>query len=101
LTAKRLVQNFRGLNAASRNVTKSLRLIRESFLFSGAAAFCAVTHSMRIFITEPFIAITSNLRPYIGSLRDLGANSTLDGQFVFEKFLHIFTCLNLHFIENC
>jgi len=66
-------------------------------LFSGAAALCAVTHSMRIFIAEPFIAITSNLRPYIGTLRDLGANSTLDGQFVFEKFLHIFTGLTTSF----
>jgi len=46
---------------------------------------------MRIFITESFIVISSNLRPYIGTLRDLGANSTLDGQFVVEKFRHIFT----------
>ena len=91
LAAGRLAQNFWGLNAASRNVMKSLRLIRESFLFRSAAALCAVTHSMRIFITESFIVISSNLRPYIGTLRDLGANSTLDGLFVVEKFLHIFT----------
>jgi len=35
--------------------------------------------------------------PNIGILRDLGANSTLDGQFVVEKFLHIFTGLTASF----
>jgi len=35
--------------------------------------------------------------PNIGILRDLGANSTLDGQFVVEKFLHIFTGLTTSF----
>jgi len=35
--------------------------------------------------------------PNIGTLRDLGANSTLDGQFVVEKFLHIFTGLTTSF----
>jgi len=52
---------------------------------------------MRIFITESFIVISSNLMPNIGILRDLGANSTLDGQFVVEKFLHIFTGLTTSF----
>ena len=66
LAAGRLAQNFWGLNAASRNVTKSLRLIRESFLFSGAAALCAVMHSMHIFKTESFIVISSNLMLNIG-----------------------------------
>jgi len=28
---------------------------------------------------------------YEKTLRDLGANSTLDGQLVVDKFLHIFT----------
>jgi len=46
---------------------------------------------MRIIITESFISISSNLRPYIGTLHDLGVNSTLGGQFVVEKFLQIFT----------
>jgi len=66
LTGKRRAQNFWSLNAASRNVTKSWRPIREPFLFSGAAALCAVTHSMRIFITESFVAISSNLMLNIG-----------------------------------
>jgi len=66
LTAKRRAQNFWSLNAASRNVTKSWRSIRESFLFSGAAALCAVTHSMSIFITKSSIAIGSKLMLNIG-----------------------------------
>jgi len=57
---------------------------------------------MRIIITESFIAITSNLRPYIGTLRDLGANSTLDGLFVVKKNFFIFLLAKpLHFIKNC
>jgi len=35
--------------------------------------------------------------PNIGILRDLGANSTLDGQFVVEKFLYDFTGLTTSF----
>jgi len=46
---------------------------------------------VRIFITEPFIVISFNLRPNIGTLRDLDANSTLVGKFFVEKFLHIIT----------
>jgi len=61
-------------------------------LFSGTAALCAVAHSMRIFITERFIVISFNLRPNIGTLCDLDANSTLDGKFVIEKkFIQMFT----------
>jgi len=60
-------------------------------LFSGTAAFCAVAHSTRIFITEQFIVITFNLKPNTGTFRYLDDNSTLDGKFVVEKFLHIIT----------
>jgi len=35
--------------------------------------------------------------PNMGTLRDFGANSTLDGQFVVEKFLHTFTGLTTSF----
>jgi len=56
---------------------------------------------MRISISESFIVIGLNLRPYLGTLRDLGANSTLDGQFVDEKissyshWLHYFGLLKI------
>ena len=61
--AERLSQNFLGRNAASRNVTKSLRFSHDSFSFSGTSAFYAAAHSTHIFITEQFVVISFNLRP--------------------------------------
>jgi len=43
---------------------------------------------MRNFITELFLGISFNLKPYWDTFRNLSANSTLNGPFVVENFLH-------------